>query len=189
MSNIESISITLTSSSSLYASTASSAYSDQLTDPFSDPNGPFANLNLTADQQTQIQKLLSQNSSSGSQTQTPTQLFDQIESVLTPQQQATLKTDLETSSAHHHHHHHGGSSTDASNLLSQLDLTSDQQSQVSQILQAAQTNGTASSDVLSQIDNVLTPDQQKQLTSLFASYTSSGSAAQTTPSVSIDTNA
>ena len=74
-----------------------------------DPNGPFANLDLTSQQQSEIQQLLSSNSQSGSQT--PTQLFQQVENILTPQQQAQLKTDLETSSAHHHHHHHAASST------------------------------------------------------------------------------
>ena len=86
-------------------------------DPFSDPNGPFANLDLTTQQQSQIQQLLSSNSQSGSQS--PTQLFQQVENILTPQQQATLKTDLETKSAHHHHHHHSSASTtDTSNSSS-----------------------------------------------------------------------
>jgi hypothetical protein len=74
-----------------------------------DPNGPFANLDLTSQQQSQIQQLLSSNSQSA--TQTPTQLFQQVENILTPQQQEQLKTDLETSSAHHHHHHQAASST------------------------------------------------------------------------------
>jgi hypothetical protein len=74
-----------------------------------DPNGPFANLDLTTQQQSEIQQLLNSNSQSGSQT--PTQLFQQVENILTPQQQEQLKTNLETSSAHHHHHHHSASST------------------------------------------------------------------------------
>lgn len=155
-------------------------------DPFADPNGPFANLNLSAQQQQQIQAIFSQNSQSGSQT--PTQLFQQVEGVLTPQQQQTLKNDLETLSSHHHHHHHGGDSA-SSNPLSQLDLTSAQQTQIGQILQTAQTNGSSSSDVISQIDNVLTPAQQQQLVSLFSAYTSSGSTPQTLPSVSVNTSA
>ena len=88
----------------LTAATASTSPSNTLQappDPFADPNGPFANLNLTAQQQQQIQQIFSQNSNSG--TQTPTQLFSQVESVLTPQQQQTLQSDLETLKSHHHH--------------------------------------------------------------------------------------
>ena len=77
-----------------------------------DPNGPLANLNLTSQQQTQIQQLLSQNSASA--TQTPTQIFKQLENILTPQQQEQLKTNLETSSAHHHHHRSSSSTASAS---------------------------------------------------------------------------
>lgn len=154
-------------------------------DPFANPNGPFANLNLTAAQQQQIQQLFSQNSNSG--TQTPTQLFSQVEALLTPQQQQALQTDLETLSSHHHHHHHSGS--DSSNPLSQINLTSSQQSQISQILQSGQTNGASSSGVLSQIDNVLTASQQQQLATLFASYTSSGSTPQNSPPVAVNTSA
>jgi Spy/CpxP family protein refolding chaperone len=159
------------------------------TNPFADPNGPFANLNLTATQQQQIAQLISQNSNNG--TQTPTQLFSQVESVLTPQQQQTLQSDLETLKTQHHHHHHGSgdSASSATNPLSQLDLSSSQQSQISQILQTAQTNGTSSSDVLSQIDNVLTSSQQQQLVSLYASYTSTGSSPQTSSSFVLNTSA
>jgi Spy/CpxP family protein refolding chaperone len=158
------------------------------TNPFDDPNGPFANLNLTATQQQQIQQLISQNPNSGAQT--PTQLFSQVESILTPQQQQTLQSDLETLKSHHHHRHGGGDAgSSAANPLSQLNLSSSQQSQISQILQTAQTNGSASSDVLSQIDNVLTSSQQQQLVSLYASYTSTGSSPQTSSSFVLNTSA
>jgi Spy/CpxP family protein refolding chaperone len=102
---------------SLAASTA-----QQAIDPFADPNGPFANLNLTTEQQQQIQQIFSQNPPSSGQT--PSQLFQQVESVLTPQQQATLKTDLETLAKHHHHHHQG--SPTGTDPLSQLDGTDSQ---------------------------------------------------------------
>lgn len=156
-------------------------------DPFADPNGPFANLDLTAQQQQQIQSIFS--SQSGSQS--PTSLFQQVENVLTPQQQQTLRSDLETIGAHHHHHSGDASSSDASssNPLAQLDLTSTQQTQIDQILQTAQNGSTSSSDVLSQIEGVLTPDQQQQLVSLFSSYTSSGTTSQYTPSYVVNTNA
>jgi Spy/CpxP family protein refolding chaperone len=156
------------------------------TNPFADPNGPFANLNLTTQQQQQIQQLFSQNSNSS--TQTPTQVFSQVESVLTPQQQQTLQSDLETLKSHHHHHQ-GASGANSTNPLSQLNLSSAQQTQIGQILQSAQTNGSSSSDVLGQIDNVLTPDQQQQLVSLFSSYTSTGSTPQTSPSFVLNTSA
>jgi Spy/CpxP family protein refolding chaperone len=178
---------TSAASQSLYAATNAPSNANQLSpDPFLDPNGPFANLDLTAQQQQQIQQIFAQNAGS-STSQTPTQLFDQVEGVLTPQQQQTLKTDLETSSAHHHHHH--GGSSDAANPLAQLDLTSAQQSQIGQIVQTAQANGTSPSTVLSQIDNVLTTSQQQQLASLFSSYTSTGSTPQNTLPVSVNTNA
>jgi hypothetical protein len=149
---------------------------NSLSDPFSDPNGPFANLSLSAQQQSEIQSLFSQDTSSG--TQTPTQLFQQVENLLTPQQQQTLKSDLETSGAHHHHHHGGAGATDASNPLSQLDLTSDQQTQIKSILTAAKTSGASPSDILAQINDALTTSQQQQLTSLFSGYTSTGTTPQ-----------
>jgi len=158
-------------------------------DPFADPNGPFANLNLTTQQQAQIQSLFSSNAQSGNQAQTPTQLFQQVENLLTPQQQAQLKTDLETLSAHHHHHHHGGGDSQSNSLLSQLDLSSTQQSQISSILQSAQGSGTTASSILSQIDNVLTPAQQQQLVSLLSPNGTTGTPPTATPSLVINTNA
>jgi Spy/CpxP family protein refolding chaperone len=172
-----------TGTDSLAAATAQNAI-----DPFADPNGPFANLNLTAQQQAQIQSIFSSNSQSGNQAQTPTQLFQQVENVLTPQQQAQLKTDLETLSAHHHHHHHGGESG-ANSLLSQLDLSSTQQSQITSILQSAQSSGTSASGVLGQIDNVLTPAQQQQLVALLSPNGTSATSSTGTPSLVINTNA
>jgi Spy/CpxP family protein refolding chaperone len=75
--------------------------------PFA-PGGPFANLDLTAQQQQQIAQIFRQSSTSG-EPPTPTQIFDRVQNVLTPQQQQTLQNDLETMHAgRHHHHHHGG---------------------------------------------------------------------------------
>jgi Spy/CpxP family protein refolding chaperone len=60
--------------------------------PFADPNGPFANLNLTSDQQTQIAKIFADAKSQGLK-------FDQINAkisaILTTSQQATFTTDLQ----------------------------------------------------------------------------------------------
>jgi Spy/CpxP family protein refolding chaperone len=72
---------------------------------------PFANLNLTADQRTQIRSILSNAKTQGT---SEAQVQSQIAGVLTPQQQQTLQTDLQQgqgSSAGHHHHHHGGHSS------------------------------------------------------------------------------
>jgi Spy/CpxP family protein refolding chaperone len=59
--------------------------------PFADPNGPFANLNLTSDQQTQIAQIFADAKSQGLS-------FDQINAkigaILTTAQQSTFATDL-----------------------------------------------------------------------------------------------
>jgi Spy/CpxP family protein refolding chaperone len=158
--------------------------------PFADPGGPFANLNLTADQQQQIAQIFSQNQPANGAPPTPTQIFDQVQNVLTPQQQQTLQNDLETMrSGHHHHHHHGGGSGSQSNdPLAALQLTSDQQNQIATILQSSQSSSTSPADVLAQIDNVLTPDQQQQLVALFSGG-SSGAAQGSTPPYLLNTNA
>jgi Spy/CpxP family protein refolding chaperone len=90
-----------------------------------------------------------------------------------------------------HHHKSGGSSStqNAQNPLSQLDLTTSQQTEIGQIIQAAQTNGDSSSDTLNQIDNVLTPAQQQQLVSLFSADTSTGSSTSSTQPYVINTSA
>ena len=126
MSNgIDNVSASQYSLQSLYASTTSPYETDQLpANSLTDPNGAFANLDLSTDQQNQISQLLAQNSSNDPQS--PTQLFQKVESVLTPQQQQTLKNDLETAGKHHHHHHKAAA-TDASNPVSQPDLSADQQ--------------------------------------------------------------
>lgn len=149
------------------------------------PDGPFANLNLTADQQQQIASIFS---SAQSQNLSPSQVQDQIDSVLTPQQQQQLQTDLQQA---HGHHHHGGGHGGNDSLASQLDLSTVQQTQIQQLVQSAQQNGTSSSDLLSQIDGVLTTDQQNQLASILsgAAYTSTGAQAPTTPAYVLNTSA
>lgn len=151
-------------------------------------NSPFANLDLTTQQQQQVQQIFGQ-VQSGSLT--PSQAQSQIQSLLSPQQQQTLQTDK---SAHHGRHHAGdSSSSSSSDPLSMLDLTSSQQSQIGQIINEGQANGSSTSDVLSQIDGVLTANQQQQLVSLFSSsaaYTSTGaSTGTTTPSYVVNTTA
>jgi Spy/CpxP family protein refolding chaperone len=85
---------------------------------------PFANLNLTSDQRTQIRSILSNAKSQGT---SEAQVQSQINAVLTPQQQQTLQADLQQgqgSSGGHHHHHHGGQSSAASSTTSSTSSTS-----------------------------------------------------------------
>jgi Spy/CpxP family protein refolding chaperone len=186
-----SINITETDSNSNANSNSGSTQQAQR-NPFLDPNGPFANLDLTAAQQQQISSIFSQaqqnssgsTGSSGSNGQSSwSQILSQINAILTPQQQTTLQSDLQTLKSNRHH---GGESSSQSNPLSQLDLTSAQQTQIGQIVSAAQTNGTSPSDELNQIDNVLTPTQQQQLISLLtpdassSTSTASGNVISTT---------
>lgn len=163
--------------------------SQQPRNPFA-ADGPFANLNLSADQQQQISSILSDAQSQGL---SPSQVQSQINSVLTPTQQQQLQTDVSQLKAHHHHGGHGGhgDQDQTASLAQQLNLTSSQESQIQQLLQTAQQNGTAPSDLLSQIDGVLTTDQQTQLATLLSgsAYTSSGAQAATTPSYVLNTSA
>jgi Spy/CpxP family protein refolding chaperone len=68
---------------------------------------PFANLNLSANQKTQIQSILQQAQSAGTD---PSTVQQQINAVLTPAQQTTLQSDVQTAQSAHpgRHHHHGG---------------------------------------------------------------------------------
>jgi Spy/CpxP family protein refolding chaperone len=157
--------------------------------PFADPNGPFANLDLTSQQQTQIAQIFSQSSSSGQQ-QSWSQIVSQINAVLTSTQQQTLQSDVQTLQADHHHgggHHGDGGGS--SNPLAQLDLTSAQQTQIGQIIQSGQASGDSASDELSQIDNVLTPAQQQKLVSLFSSSSTTGSSTPSSEPYVISTSA
>ena len=69
---------------------------------------PFANLDLSEDQRTQIRQIMSDARSQGL---SESQVQTQINAVLTPQQQQTLQQDVQTAqssgSGHHHHHSHG----------------------------------------------------------------------------------
>jgi signal transduction histidine kinase len=70
---------------------------------------PFANLNLTQAQQTQIQQIFQNAQNQGLSAQ---QVQAQINAVLTPAQQSTLQQDLQS----RHHHHHGGGGGSSSSL-------------------------------------------------------------------------
>jgi Spy/CpxP family protein refolding chaperone len=186
MSNVESVSISISITETSSSSSSSNAAQPKQ-NPFVDPNGPFANLNLTSQQQQQIAQLFSQNASGSGTGESLGQLLNQVNALLTPQQQQTLQSDVK--SLRTGHHHHDGSSSDASNTLSELDLTTSQQSEIGQIIQAAQTNGTSSSDTLNQIDGVLTTAQQQQLISLFSADTTAGGATQSSQPYVINTSA
>jgi Spy/CpxP family protein refolding chaperone len=104
--------------------------------PFANANGPFANLDLTSAQQQQIASIFSQNSSqsgSGSSKQSWQQLFSQVESVLTPQQQQTFQSDLQQLRADHQHRGSGSGSGSGSNSTGSTSSSDNsQQSQGSQ---------------------------------------------------------
>jgi hypothetical protein len=79
----------------------------------------FANLNLTAAQNTQVQNILTTAKSQG---ESPSQVNSQVSSILSPTQQATFQSDLQQAKGSHHHHGGGGSSASAT---SGLDSTTD----------------------------------------------------------------
>ncbi len=104
---------------------------------------PFANLDLTETQRTQIRSIF-QNAKSEGLSQA--QVQQQISAVLTPQQQQTFQTDVQnaqsTHSGRHHHHHGGGGSSSQSNADS---ITSSTPSAT------APTNGLTETDVQNQV--------------------------------------
>jgi Spy/CpxP family protein refolding chaperone len=233
------------------SSSSGSAQSTQSApNPFTDPNGPFANLNLTQSQQTQISQILT---SAQSQGLTVDQINSEINGILTSSQQSTFSSDLANlptapsssgtsssaasnpsssgfsvaniqqqieaaaeailqqieQSAQNTNSNSNSSSTAASasnstqssqssfnpftdpnGPFANLNLTSDQQSQISQILSQAQSQGLKPEAVNSQISALLSTTQQATLSSDLASLqlpTSSGGfsdASTATASVS-----
>lgn len=127
--------------------------------------------NLTPQQQGQLQQILQEVQSGAI---TPAQAQAEISAIVSAQSQQTSQSGSQASSTQHHHGHHHQSQT----LASALNLTTDQQSQIASIIQSAQKNGDSSSNVLSQIENVLTPTQQQQLAQLLSpTYSSTGNYA------------
>lgn len=85
---------------------------------------PFANLDLTSDQRSQIRQILTTARSAGT---SEAQMQNQINAVLTPQQQQ-LQTDQQQQgqaghTGHHHHHHHGGGSSSAASATASSTTT------------------------------------------------------------------
>lgn len=147
--------------------------------PFTDPNGPFANLNLTSSQQSQIQQILQTAQSEGLSVD---QVDDQIDGILTSSQQTTFSSDLQnlpSAGAQSSSSTASSSSTSsATNIFDNLSLTSSQQSQIESILQNAQSDGLSASDVFTQIQGVLTSSQQTTLAQNIQGLQSAGSGRQ-----------
>jgi Spy/CpxP family protein refolding chaperone len=129
-----------------------------ITDP-SQPGGStsgtglrrFAGLNLSEDQRTQIRAIVKNAKSQGL---SESQVQDQIDQVLTPDQQAALQSAQSQSQTQ---------AQTQNGPFSNLDLTQSQKQQIDQILQTAKTQGLAPSVVQTQINAVLTPAQQQTL--------------------------
>jgi hypothetical protein len=86
---------------------------------------------------------------------------------------------------HGHHGDHAGKAEGASQaqtLSSALGLSSTQESQIASIVQSAQQSNAEPTTVLSQIEGVLTPDQQQKLAQLLApTYSSVGTGTGSQP--------
>jgi len=164
------------STSSTSSTSSSQSQSQGPPNPFADPNGPFANLDLTSSQQSQIAQIFQ-----NSQGQSPTQINSQINAILTTAQQATFKTDLANLPAPPSGKGGGpppgpppsqssttsstgtGSSTSSTDPLANLSLTTTQQSEIDQLLQQVQSGTLTQAEALTQITNLLTPAQQTAL--------------------------
>ncbi|MGH7715289.1 MAG: hypothetical protein ACREML_04750 [Vulcanimicrobiaceae bacterium] len=134
---------------------------------------------LTPAQDAEVQSILAQ-LASGSITAAQAQAeISAMTSSGQTQAQGTQGQAAQGAQPHHHHHGKASDAADGSSqgqtLASALNLTSDQQSQIASIVQTAQQNGTDPATVLSQIDSVLTPDQQQKLAQLLSpTYSSAG---------------
>ena len=143
--------------------------------PFTDPNGPFANLNLTSAQQSQIQQILQ---NAGSQGLSPDQVNDQINAVLTASQQSSFASDLQTLSAASTSSTSTASTAGTVDIFDNLNLTSSQKSEIQTILQNASSDGLSTSDVLTQIQSVLSASQQTTLAQNLQSLASASSGSR-----------
>jgi hypothetical protein len=89
-----------------------------------------------------------------------------------------------------------GTSTSLTNslLASDLESSTNEEQQISQLVQTAQTNGTSASDLLAQIQNAIDTSQPTELYqyldgSSTSAYTSNGEAATNTTSSLVNTSA
>jgi Fe2+ or Zn2+ uptake regulation protein len=89
----------------------------------------------------------------------------------------------------------GTSASLANSLLaSDLGSSTDEEQQISQLVQTAQSNGTSASDLLAQIENAIDTSQPTQLYqyldgSSTSAYTSNGEATTSTTSSLVNTSA
>jgi Spy/CpxP family protein refolding chaperone len=172
----------------------SNPYATLQTDPWSQANGStsgsglmrsLSNLNLTESQRSQIRSIMQSARQNGT---SQADVQSQIASVLTPTQQATYQSDLQqqaqTTSG-------TSESQTQSNPFANLNLTAQQQQQISTTLQNAQSQGTDPKELRSQIASVLTPSQQTTFQSDVqnarvrgaTTMTAAGSAHRRTPRV------
>ena len=228
----------ITNQNSSSSSSGSASSTQSAPNPFTDPNGPFANLNLTSDQQSQISQILSSGQSQGL---TFDQINSEINGVLSSSQQSTFSSDLASLPTASNSQGSGfsvaniqqqieaaaeailqqieqsaqstnGSSnspssvaatsnstqssqgafnpfTDPNGPFANLNLTSDQQSQVSQILSSAQSQGLTPEQINSQISALLSTAQQatfsSDLGSLQPPTSSGGSSDASTATASV----
>jgi Spy/CpxP family protein refolding chaperone len=153
--------------SSTANSSSTSSQTQAPPNPFADPNGPFANLNLTASQQSQIAQILQ---SAPAQGLTFDQVNSKISAILTTAQQATFQTDLKNLPAPPQGPPPGANGSNSSSSsstsaddLDNLTLTTTQQTQIDSILQEAQSGTITQAQALAQITSLLTPAQQSLL--------------------------
>jgi Spy/CpxP family protein refolding chaperone len=133
------------------SSLLSSQYSDSTTGSTSGIR-QFANLSLTEEQRTKMRSIL-QNAKSQGTSQADVQ--QQLEQVLTPDQQAQLKAPQTAQPTQ--------PANSGPGLFANLNLTADQKTKIDTIIADAKTNGTSNADVKTQIDAVLTDAQKTQL--------------------------
>lgn len=132
--------------------------------------------NLTPAQSAEVEQILGQLASGSI---TAAQAASEIAGIAS--QGTSQSSSGPTSGVHHGHHHHADATNDAASgqtLSSALGLSTDQESQIASIVQSAQQNGTEPATVLTQIEGVLTPEQQQKLAQLLSpTYSSIGTNA------------
>lgn len=109
---------------------------------------PFANLNLSSTQQTQMQSILGNAQSQG---ESFSQVQNQVQHVLSPAQQQTLQTDLAQLKGHHSGHHHGQDGADESSATADVLSPNYGASTAEASNTDAMVNGLTAADLQSQI--------------------------------------
>jgi Spy/CpxP family protein refolding chaperone len=135
------------------SSLLSTQYADSTTTGGTNNLRGFANLGLSEDQRTQIRSILQNAKNQGT---SQADVHNQIDAVLTPDQQAQLKQSQASQSQ----------SQSAQTLpapFANLNLTADQKTKIDAILADAKQSGASRDDVHNQIDAVLTDSQKTQL--------------------------